>query len=252
MGLEAEMEVSALRYSGGSGLHGRSPLLRLQSDERLVTQIRRGNQNAFEVLVSRYNSRLLAFCRHMLGSREDAEDVLQEALLKAYCNLQQFRGNSQFYTWLVRITMNEALMNLRKRRYRQAPLEEVVETEREVVRRELEDRSNNPEMHYAEQEVQQILARAIKTLSPRLSAAFVLRNVEEMPMQEIAAVLGLSASAAKSRVVRARSRLRKRLRKLFLARAASRPEPREHTGRGKPKPLAAVTGQTSTFADASA
>ncbi|MFL5865203.1 MAG: RNA polymerase sigma factor, partial [Solirubrobacteraceae bacterium] len=71
------MEVSALKYTGGVGLHGRSPLLRLQSDERLISLLRRGNTAAFEVLVSRYESRLMAFCRHLLGSREDAEDVLQ-------------------------------------------------------------------------------------------------------------------------------------------------------------------------------
>ena len=75
------MEVSALRYSGGIGLHARSPLLRLQSDERLVALIRRGSSAAFEVLVSRYHARLLAFCRHLLGSREDAEDVLQEVFV---------------------------------------------------------------------------------------------------------------------------------------------------------------------------
>src|ERR1035438_7576751 len=72
------MEVSALKYSGGIGLHGRSTLLRLQSDERLVAYLRKGNTAAFDVLVARYESRLQAFCRHLLGSREDAEDVLQE------------------------------------------------------------------------------------------------------------------------------------------------------------------------------
>ena len=78
------MEVSALKYSGAIGLHGRSPLLRLQSDERLVTLVRRGNGAAFEVLVSRYTARLLSFCRHLLASREDAEDVLQEVLAASY------------------------------------------------------------------------------------------------------------------------------------------------------------------------
>jgi len=78
------MEVSALKYSGQIGLHGRSPLLRLQSDERLIALLRRGNTTAFELLVSRYEARLLAFCRHLLGSREDAEDVLQEVLAAAF------------------------------------------------------------------------------------------------------------------------------------------------------------------------
>src|SRR6476661_8570484 len=72
----SRMEVSALTQSGSSGLN--SPLLRLTSDERLISMIRRGNHGAFEALVKRYQARLLAFCRHMLGSKEDAEDVLQE------------------------------------------------------------------------------------------------------------------------------------------------------------------------------
>jgi len=66
------MEVSAFKYSGGIGLHGRTSLLRLQSDERLIAFLRRGNTAAFDVLVARYESRLMAFCRHVLGSREDA------------------------------------------------------------------------------------------------------------------------------------------------------------------------------------
>ena len=78
------MEASALQHAGAAGLHGRSPLLRLQSDERLVALVRRGNQAAFEALVARYQSRLLAFCRHMLSSREDAEDVLQEVFAAAF------------------------------------------------------------------------------------------------------------------------------------------------------------------------
>ena len=76
------MEVSALTHAGVAGHHGRSPLLRLQSDERLIALVRRGNHHAFEALVGRYQARLLAFCRHMLSSREDAEDVLQETWLR--------------------------------------------------------------------------------------------------------------------------------------------------------------------------
>src|SRR5215216_5998566 len=78
------VEVSALHPAGAAGIHGRSPLLRLQSDERLIALVRRGNHHAFEALVARYQSRLLAFCRHMLSSREDAEDVLQEVFAAAF------------------------------------------------------------------------------------------------------------------------------------------------------------------------
>ena len=82
------MEASALhRQAGIPGISGRSPLLRLQTDERLIAMTRRGNQAAFEMLVQRYQARLLAFCRHMLGSKEDAEDVLQEVFAASYSAL---------------------------------------------------------------------------------------------------------------------------------------------------------------------
>src|ERR1700716_1505713 len=108
------MEVSALRYTGGMGLHGRSPLLRLQSDERLISLVRRGSQSAFEVLVSRYQSRLLAFCRHLLGSREDAEDVLQEALAAAFNAILADDRPINVRPWLYRIARNRCLNHLRR------------------------------------------------------------------------------------------------------------------------------------------
>src|SRR5947209_419119 len=108
------MEVSALRYSGGMGLHGRSPLLRLQSDERLIALIRRGNSSAFEILVSRYHSRLLAFCRHLLGSKEDAEDVLQEVLAAAFNAILADERPINVRPWLYRIARNRFLNHLRR------------------------------------------------------------------------------------------------------------------------------------------
>src|SRR6202020_1874706 len=110
------MEVSALKYHGhaGTGLHGRSPLLRLQSDERLITLLRRGNTAAFEVLVSRYETRLLAFCRHLLGSREDAEDVLQEVMTAAFHAIVADNRPINVRPWLYRIARNRSLNHLRR------------------------------------------------------------------------------------------------------------------------------------------
>src|SRR5205807_2723443 len=108
------MEVSALRYSGGVGLHGRSALLRLQSDERLIAVVRRGNPAGFEVLVSRYQSRLLAFCRHLVNSREDAEDVLQEVLAAAFNAIQADDRPINVRPWLYRIARNRSLNHLRR------------------------------------------------------------------------------------------------------------------------------------------
>src|ERR1700736_4784839 len=108
------MEVSALKYSGGIGLHGRGPLLRLQSDERLIMFVRRGNTPAFEVLVSRYEVRLLAFCRHLLGSREDAEDVLQEVMAAAFNAILADDRPINVRPWLYRIARNRSLNHLRR------------------------------------------------------------------------------------------------------------------------------------------
>src|SRR5437899_9016191 len=108
------MEVSALKFSGAIGLHGRSPLLRLQSDERLIALVRRGSTPAFEVLVSRYESRLLAFCRHLVGTREDAEDVLQEVFAAAYNAIMADDRPITARPWLYRIARNRSLNHLRR------------------------------------------------------------------------------------------------------------------------------------------
>src|SRR3954449_12316986 len=108
------MEVSALSYAGAAGHPGRSPLLRLQSDEKLVALVRRGNQHAFEALVGRYQARLLAFCRHMLSSREDAEDVLQEVFAAAFNAMVADDRPINVRPWLYRIARNRCLNHLRK------------------------------------------------------------------------------------------------------------------------------------------
>src|SRR4051812_3624742 len=98
------LEASALQHPAGvAGMHGRSPLLRLQSDERLIALVRRGNHHAFEALVARYQSRLLAFCRHMLSSREDAEDVLQEVFAAAFNAILGDEREINVRPWLYRI-----------------------------------------------------------------------------------------------------------------------------------------------------
>jgi RNA polymerase sigma-70 factor, ECF subfamily len=189
--------------------------MHLANEPALLSAARHGNKEAFSVLVRQYQSNAYRLAFKITQNHEDAEDSLQEALLKAYCNLKSFHGGSRFYTWLVRITMNEALMKLRKRRSdRQLPLEDVVAPGAEhPAPREIEDNHANPEKQYAEVELQEALSEALRSVSPRLSNAFVLRNVEDYTVRETAETLGLSVAAVKSRLVRARGRLRQRLRK---------------------------------------
>jgi len=184
----------------------------LPNEAELVSAAQAGDREAFDRLMSSCYQPTFRLAIGIVRNREDAEDVLQEAMVKAYCNLNQFRRNSRFYTWVVRIAINEALMNVRKRHgERQVLLDELAESDRGVVRRECEDWSNCPEKYYSQRELNGILDDALTGLSPRLCSAFYLRNVEDLSMKETAARLGLSVNGVKSRVSRARSRLRKRL-----------------------------------------
>src|SRR5213082_3105684 len=108
------MEVTTLKTVGSAGMRGPTPLLRLASDERLVALTRRGNQSAFEALVARYQSRLLAFCRHMLSSREDAEDVLQEVFAASFNAVLADEREINVRPWLYRIARNRSLNHLRR------------------------------------------------------------------------------------------------------------------------------------------
>jgi RNA polymerase sigma-70 factor (ECF subfamily) len=189
--------------------------MHLANEPALLSAARHGNNEAFSVLVRQYRNNIYQLAFKITQNHEDAEDSLQEALLKAYCNLNTFQGDSRFYRWLVQITVNEALMKLRKRRSnRQLPLEDVVAPGVEnPAPRAFEDKRPNPETQYAEVEPRTARSNALKSVSPRLSNAFVLRNVEDFTVKQTADRLGLSVAAVKSRPVRARGRLRQRLRK---------------------------------------
>lgn len=190
----------------------------LTDEPRLVAAAQDGDENAFCTLINHYYWNIYNIVFKIAKNQEDTEDALQEAFLKSYCNVKRFQGNSRFYTWLVRIAVNEALMKLRKKRAdRQVPLEEVAPCVADRFSLGAESWSSNPERRYAELEAQEILDEALSFLSPRLCRAFRLRNVEDLSMEETAEKLGLSASAVKSRLVRARSRLRRRLRSFFPA-----------------------------------
>src|SRR5438552_14958396 len=134
------------------------------SDElALVRAAKRGDMGAFEQLVKRYDRNIFRIAQHITQNREDAEDVVQDAFLKAFQNLEQFQGQSKFYTWLVRIAVNEALMKLRRRRpERTVSLDEEVKTEDDSLPREVADWSPNPEQQYSQAELREILTRTIQ------------------------------------------------------------------------------------------
>ena len=190
------------------------------SDElALVHAAKAGDLGAFEQLVKRYDRNVFRIAQHITQNREDAEDVVQDAFLKAYQNLQNFQENSKFYTWLVRIAVNEALMRLRKRRTGQmVSLDEDIKTDEDAIPREVADWSPNPEQLYNQSELREILQRTIQGLPASFRTVFVLRDVEGLSTEETAEALSLSIPAVKSRLLRARLQLRDRLTKYFKSR----------------------------------
>jgi RNA polymerase sigma-70 factor, ECF subfamily len=186
-----------------------------QTEEALTAQAKDGSTLAFGELVERYERRVFRLARNITRNHEDAEDVVQNAFVQAFKNLSRFRGDSRFYTWLVRITVNEAIMKMRRRRFNEVSIDNALEADDDVVPWQLEDWGPNPEQRYSQEELQKILTETIGELDPGYRTVFQLRDVEELSTKETAQLLDLSLTAVKTRVRRARKQLRDSLDKHF-------------------------------------
>src|SRR5713101_140466 len=187
-----------------------------RDDEHLlVAAAKRGDADAFEELVTRYEAKIFRLTMNITRNREDAEDAMQEAFLKSYAHLKDFQGDSRFYTWLVRIAANEALMRLRKRRPNQVSLDEPIEGEDDFIPQQIQDWGPSPEQRYAQTEMRDILRGVIEELPPDFRVVFVLRDVEGLSTLETAEAVGISEAAVKSRLLRARLKLRQKLDRHF-------------------------------------
>lgn len=181
-------------------------------DLELVTRTRAGDRASFDELVNRHAAKIFRLARHITRNDAEAEDVLQDAFYKAYTRLDQFNADAQFYTWLVRITVNEALMRLRKRRNsKTVSLDAELETDDGSLQREAVSPDDDPEQEYSRDETRKMLEDAIDSLDESYRTVFVLRDVEGLSTQETADMLKLSVSAVKSRLLRARLQLRDKL-----------------------------------------
>jgi RNA polymerase sigma-70 factor, ECF subfamily len=182
----------------------------------LVERARTGDAAAFSELVQRYERKIYRLAKHITQNDEDAEDVLQESFLKAYTHLDSFHGDSKFYTWLVRIAVNEALMKLRKRKSdKTVSLDEPQDTGEDLVQREIAVWEDDPEKKYSREELADILNTAVQSLKPSFRTVFVLRDIEELSTEDTAETLGISIPAVKSRLLRARLQLREKLTRHF-------------------------------------
>ena len=188
------VEVTALKHAGPAGLPGHSPLLRLQSDERLVTLVRRGNHGAFEALVSRYESRLLAFCRHMLGSREDAEDVLQEVFAASFNAMIADERPINVRPWLYRIARNRCLNHLRRAQPIGVDSMDVHFSENGM--------STADKVHRREEFRQ--LVSDVQELPETQRTALLLREIDALSYEQIAEAMETTVPSIKSLLVRAR------------------------------------------------
>ena len=187
-------------------------------DEKFVlAQARTGSGAAFEELIGPYHHSLYRRALKMTRNEEDAEDVVQEAELKAYCRLDQFQGTSRFYTWVMRIVINESLMKLRKRRFNHETesLDAVTVSDKYLEICRTHHPGDQPDRYYTGVELQSILNRALTSLSPSLSSTFLLCYLEGYSPREVASMLNLSVAAIKSRLLRARRRLSKRLKTML-------------------------------------
>jgi RNA polymerase sigma factor (sigma-70 family) len=188
------VEVSALTHKSMPGLSGPSALLRLQSDERLIAMTRRGQHAAFEVLFSRYQSRLLAFCRHMLSSREDAEDVLQEVFTAAFNAVLADEREINVRPWLYRIARNRSLNHLRRASAIGVDSMDVhyadngLSTGERVLKRE---------------SFRQLLGD-VKELPETQRTALLLREIDALSYEQIADAMETTVPSVKSLLVRAR------------------------------------------------
>jgi RNA polymerase sigma-70 factor (ECF subfamily) len=186
------------------------------SDLDLVHASKDGNISAFEQLVKRYDRKLVRIAQSVTHNREDAQDAVQEAFLKAFQHLGEFRETCQFSTWLIRITLNQSLMKLRKRNTaKESSLDEDLRADDEVLPRDVVDWAPNPEQLYWASELRDLLTKTLEELPRTSQTVFALRDIEGLSIDQTALVLGLSQSAVKARLWRARLQLREGLNKYF-------------------------------------
>jgi RNA polymerase sigma-70 factor, ECF subfamily len=193
--------------------HAQIEVTREASDDMdLVHASQNGDVSAFEQLVKRYDRKLFRIAQSVTHNIEDSQDAVQEAFLKAYLHLENFREACQFSTWLIRITVNESLMKLRKQRStKETSLDEDFQDDGDLLPIEVCDWSPDPEHLCWASELRGILIKALKDLEPISRMVFVLRDIEGLSIDQTAVVLNMSHSAIKARLWRVRLQLREAL-----------------------------------------
>ncbi len=190
-----------------------------ENDQLSLDALRSGDRDEFARMVEAYSPRIYRLALRMLGDAQEAEDVLQETFLNAFRSLSRFEGRSSLGTWLHRIATNQALMRLRKREVPTFSVDEPVDDpDLGELPRQLVDWCCLPEEEFMTAEAQSQLDAAVEKLSPALRAVFTLRELQGLSTRETSEVLGISESAVKTRLLRARLQLREHLTAYFAER----------------------------------
>ncbi len=178
-------------------------------EQELISGVQRGQHELFYELIRPYERRVYAAAFAILRNEHDAEDTVQEAMLKALTNIAKFRAEARFSTWLIQITVNEALMRRRRERIVQMEaIDDRREEESDYAPRDFADWREIPSEALERKEVRQRLAEALAMLDHKYREVFVLRDMEHLNIQETAEALGISVASVKTRLLRARLMLR--------------------------------------------
>ena len=209
MPIELKVEVG-----GANAMSSYPDRLAGREDVALVAGAKTGDARAFELLVQRHEAKIFSLAQRMTRNREDAEDVVQQSLQKAFIHLRKFQGESLFSTWLTRIAINEALMLLRRRRgTREVPMVESTTEGETAVPLDIPDSGPSPEDSCLQREQERILSAAVNELNPGMRRAIELRELGELSTGETAQAMGLSEGAVKARVFHGRKKLRQTLKR---------------------------------------
>jgi RNA polymerase sigma factor (sigma-70 family) len=206
-----------------------------RSDECLVEAAKRGHSTAFATLSERYRLQLFRAALRITRSCEDAEDAVQDTLLRGFVHIRDFDGRSSFGTWLTRIAINSSLMILRKKRAaREIAMDCNDDLDADGPRYEMTDHRPSPESRYVQSEEESMLKRAVQKLRPTLRVVLQIQQLQERSMWETAEAIGISLAAAKGRLFHAK----KALRRSMIAKLVRKPRFAERDSRFAPKAMA--------------
>lgn len=184
-------------------------------DHKLINQAKEGNQKAFEALLNKYRNLVYHVMYKMVNNSQEAEDLTQEAFIKAFRALSSFNEEFAFSTWLMKIATNNCIDYLRKKKLKVFSIDEPVKYKDEELQFELPDNEPSPEKQMLAEERTKYINNAINSLPPRYRHVIVLRHKEEKSYEEISEILNLPLGTVKARIFRAREMLNKKMKNLF-------------------------------------